>query len=50
VVAHGGKILREGHFVPGIGQLIRFEDPEGNVVAAMEYDYKTTLDAGAAER
>jgi predicted enzyme related to lactoylglutathione lyase len=50
VVAHGGKILLEGHFVPGIGQLIRFEDPEGNVVTAMQYDYETTLDAGAAER
>ena len=38
VVEHGGKILLEKTTITGVGDLLFFEDPEGNVVGAMRYD------------
>jgi predicted enzyme related to lactoylglutathione lyase len=37
VIAHGGTVLMEKATIPGVGDLIWFEDPEGNVVGAMRY-------------
>lgn len=37
VVAHGGRILMEKSTIAGVGDLIFFADPEGNVVGAMRY-------------
>ena len=36
----GGRILMEKANIPGVGDLIYFEDPEGNVAGAMRYDKK----------
>ncbi len=33
----GGKILTPPITLEGVGTMIRFEDPEGNVVGAMQY-------------
>jgi predicted enzyme related to lactoylglutathione lyase len=38
VVANGGRILMEKATIPGVGDLIFFQDPEGNVAGAMRYD------------
>jgi predicted enzyme related to lactoylglutathione lyase len=38
VVAQGGRIRHEKSTIPGVGSLIEFEDPEGNIVCAMQYD------------
>ncbi|MEA2166911.1 MAG: uncharacterized protein QOF76_211 [Solirubrobacteraceae bacterium] len=38
VVAAGGRILMEPTHVPGVGELIFFADPSGNVAGAMRYD------------
>ncbi|MDQ6891708.1 MAG: VOC family protein [Acidobacteriota bacterium] len=38
VRAGGGRILMEPTILPGIGELIFFQDTEGNVVGAMRYD------------
>lgn len=38
VRANGGRILMERTIIAGIGELIFFQDPEGNVVGAMRYD------------
>jgi predicted enzyme related to lactoylglutathione lyase len=38
VKANGGRILMEKATIPGVGDLIFFEDPEGNVAGAMRYD------------
>lgn len=38
IVAHGGRIVMEKSTIPGVGDLIWFEDPEGNVAGAMRYD------------
>jgi predicted enzyme related to lactoylglutathione lyase len=38
VRASGGRILMERTILPGIGELIFFQDPEGNVAGAMRYD------------
>jgi uncharacterized protein len=38
VVAGGGRILMEKATIPGVGDLIFFEDPEGNIAGAMRYD------------
>ena len=40
VVAGGGRILMEKATIPGVGDLIFFEDPEGNVAGAMRYDVR----------
>lgn len=37
VVANGGKVLMEKATIPGVGDLIWFEDTEGNVAGAMRY-------------
>lgn len=37
VVASGGRILMEKATIPGVGDLIWFEDSEGNVAGAMQY-------------
>ena len=34
----GGKIVMEKSTIPGVGDLIFFQDPEGNLVGAMRYD------------
>ena len=38
VRAAGGRILMEPTILPGIGELIFFQDTEGNVAGAMRYD------------
>lgn len=38
VRANGGRILMQRTILPGIGELIFFQDPEGNVAGAMRYD------------
>jgi uncharacterized protein len=40
VKANGGKIVMEKATIPGVGDLIFFEDPEGNLAGAMRYDAK----------
>ena len=40
VRANGGKILMERTILTGIGELIFFQDPDGNVAGAMRYDEK----------
>ena len=40
VRANGGRILMEPTILTGIGELIFFQDTEGNVVGAMRYDDK----------
>ena len=34
----GGKIVMPRSIIAGVGKLFFFEDPEGNIVGAMEYD------------
>ena len=38
VEAHGGKIVFAKTVIPTVGALIRFLDPEGNDIGAMQYD------------
>ena len=38
VKKHGGKITMEKSPIPTVGELIYFDDPEGNRVGAMKYD------------
>lgn len=38
IPAHGGRILMPPVTLPSIGRLLFFEDTEGNVAGAMEYD------------
>ena len=38
VVAAGAKILMPRVRIEGVGDLIYFQDPEGNIVGAMQYD------------
>ena len=38
VTAHGGKITFNEHEIPGVGRLFQFEDTEGNVLCAMQYE------------
>ena len=38
VEANGGKIVMPKFHIPTVGTLIFFEDTEGNVVGAMQYD------------
>jgi uncharacterized protein len=37
VLANGGRIVMERTTIPGVGDLIFFEDPSGNVAGAMQY-------------
>jgi predicted enzyme related to lactoylglutathione lyase len=36
--ANGGKIVMPICTLPGVGQLLFFQDPEGNIAGAMQYD------------
>jgi uncharacterized protein len=38
VEANGGKIVMPKFHIPTVGDLIFFEDTEGNVVGAMQYE------------
>jgi predicted enzyme related to lactoylglutathione lyase len=38
VEAVGGRILMQPYRIEGVGELIYFEDPEGNFVGAMQYE------------
>ena len=38
VEASGGKIVMQPYRIEGVGELIYFEDTEGNLVGAMQYD------------
>lgn len=38
ITSIGGRILMERTTIAGVGHLIFFEDTEGNIAAAMEYD------------
>jgi hypothetical protein len=38
VEAGGGKIVMQPYRIEGVGELIYFEDTEGNLVGAMQYD------------
>lgn len=38
VEAAGGRILNRPMYIEGVGKLIYFEDTEGNLVGAMQYD------------
>ena len=38
VTANGGRVLMEKATIPGVGDLIFFEDPDGNIAGAMRYD------------
>ncbi|MGI8838291.1 MAG: VOC family protein [Pyrinomonadaceae bacterium] len=38
VEANGGKIVMPKFHIPTVGTLVFFEDTEGNVVGAMQYD------------
>ena len=38
VKAGGGKVLLERSVIVGVGALMFFQDPEGNVFGAMQYD------------
>ena len=37
VLANGGRLLMERTTIPGVGDLIFFQDPGGNVAGAMQY-------------
>jgi predicted enzyme related to lactoylglutathione lyase len=38
VLAAGGRIVMERAVIPGVGELLFFADPSGNVVGAMQYE------------
>ena len=38
IEANGGRVLIHHHVIPTVGELLQFEDTEGNVVAAMRYE------------
>jgi hypothetical protein len=38
ITANGGKIVMPRVTIPTVGQLIKFHDTEGNLVAAMQYE------------
>ena len=38
IEANGGKIVMPKYYIPTVGTLIFFEDTEGTVVGAMQYD------------
>jgi predicted enzyme related to lactoylglutathione lyase len=37
VAVHGGRLVMDRATIPGVGDLIFFEDPSGNVAGAMRY-------------
>ncbi len=38
IEAHGGKIVMPPFHIDGVGELIYFEDTEGNICGAMQYE------------
>jgi hypothetical protein len=38
IEAHGGRILSQPFRIEGVGELVQFEDSEGNRVVAMHYE------------
>lgn len=38
VLANGGKIILERSVISGVGTLMFFQEPGGNVFGAMQYD------------
>ena len=38
ITASGGVVSGPVFELPGVGKILNFEDPEGNVVAAVEYE------------
>jgi predicted enzyme related to lactoylglutathione lyase len=38
VIAAGGKLVMQRTRIEGVGELIYFRDPEGNLIGAMQYD------------
>ncbi len=38
ITANGGEIVMEVCTLPGVGRLLFFRDPEGNIAGAMQYD------------
>jgi predicted enzyme related to lactoylglutathione lyase len=38
IEAHGGKVLMQPFHIEGVGHLIFFQDTEGNVAGAMQYE------------
>lgn len=38
IIKAGGKIVMPRATLPGVGRLFFFEDTEGNIIGAMEYD------------
>jgi len=38
VLQHGATITSDTSTIPGVGTLIEFADPEGNIVCAMKYE------------
>lgn len=42
VEAAGGKVLMAPFHIEGVGWLIWFEDPEGNIAGAMRYEQEST--------
>jgi predicted enzyme related to lactoylglutathione lyase len=45
VEASGGKIVMQPYRIEGVGELIYFEDTEGNLVGAMQYDPEFSFEA-----
>lgn len=41
VKANGGRVLMEKAVIPGVGELIFFQDSEGNVAGAMRYEKRS---------
>lgn len=39
IEASGGRILMQKATIPGVGSLVFFMDPEGNVAGAMQYEH-----------
>lgn len=38
ITSHGGVLRTDRMTIPGVGSLVEFTDPEGNIVCAMEYE------------
>jgi predicted enzyme related to lactoylglutathione lyase len=38
IEAAGGRMVTQQIYIEGVGKLVYFEDPEGNVFGAMQYD------------
>ena len=38
ILANGGKVVSDDGEIVGVGKLLHFADPDGNVAVAMQYD------------